>query len=450
MSLYVDQSFEESNWQQSCYPIHTLNNNHALPEEEWFLEPAALELLDSEENPYLLMDYSNNLHETVFLPGPLPPPHQSIEDLNNPLLLSKKPKNLALVKKAPSKQLCRSNMAQQPFYYPYRDKIVVTGKQIMTDTHRVSNTSVPHTSCSTTTYDNSTTTPPLNYTTSPYSSAAAYIDNNTNTNNCCTQSSPVAQVPSISGTSAFDQVDYYNSSSSCFEPIYYTSDVSLCQDYGSNTVTTSEKSVDDWIQYLYSDDEGCPSYEEEPLGLNCDSLFPEFAEEDLTMLDTILAEETFSDKVDLPFLPQQQDMPAGSSAASPQYHYLPEEAQPQQSQPQVIQYIPIAPKPSGYPAQSLSPTSSTSSTTTTTTENTRSRKRQRIEFNNSEEEYRIKRDLNNKASAKSRQKKREQQEHMKLEKVRLESRNRQLKNEVEEFERQIATLKDILYSKIKK
>uniref|UniRef100_A0AC35FWV8 BZIP domain-containing protein n=1 Tax=Panagrolaimus sp. PS1159 TaxID=55785 RepID=A0AC35FWV8_9BILA len=298
---------------------------------------------------------------------------------------------------------------------------------------------------------NSTTTPPLNYT-SPYSSAAApaYID--TNYISCTQQSSPVAQVPSISGIS-FDQVDY--NSSSCFEPIYYTtntSDVSLCQDnfYG-NTVTTSEKSVDDWIQYLHSDDEeGCsPSYEQESLGINCDSLFPEFAEEDLTMLDTILAEETFSDSVTLPFHPQQQDMPAGSSAASPQYQYLPEE-QPQQSQ--AIQYIPIAPKPADFqPAQSQSPTSSTSSSTTTTDKtNQRSRKRQRIVFNNSEEEYRIKRDLNNAASAKSREKKRQHQEFMKLEKVRLESRNRQLKNEVEEFERQIATLKDILYSKIKK
>jgi hypothetical protein len=446
LSLYVDQSFEESNWQQSCYPIQSLN--HAHPDEEWILEPAAYGLPESEENPFMLMD-SNNLHETVFLPGPLPPLQQSKNALNNTQFLMSKKKNLAPVM-APSKQFCHSNMAQQPFYYPYRDKIVVTGKQIVTDTHCIANTSVPHPSCSTT-YDNSTTTPPLNYT-SPYSSAAApaYID--TNYISCTQQSSPVAQVPSISGTS-FDQVDY--NSSSCFEPIYYntnTSDVSFCQDnfYG-NTVTTSEKSVDDWIQYLHSDDEeGCsPSYEQETLGINCDSLFPEFAEEDLTMLDTILAEETFSDSVSLPFHPQQQDMPAGSSAASPQYQYLPEE-QPQQSQ--VIQYIPIAPKPADFqPAQSQSPTSSTSSSTTTTDNtNQRSRKRQRIVFNNSEEEYRIKRDLNNAASAKSREKKRQQQEFMKLEKVRLESRNRQLKNEVEEFERQIATLKDILYSKIKK
>lgn len=128
------------------------------------------------------------------------------------------------------------------------------------DTQCISNTSVPH--ASTNIYDSTTT--PLNYNTSPYSSAAAYT-------NCCTQSSPVAQVPSISGT-AFDQVDY--NSSNCFEPIYYSTDV--CQDYG-NTATTSEKSVNDWIQYLHSDDEGTSF--EEPLGINCDTLFPEFVEE---------------------------------------------------------------------------------------------------------------------------------------------------------------------------
>jgi len=324
------------------------------------------------------------------------------------------------MKNAPvaSKQLYQSNMAQQPSCYPYRDKIVATGQQIIQDSHCITSSVTPDTS--TCFYDST-----VNYT-SPYSSSA-YIDSN------CIQSSPVAEVPSVSSYS-FDNI------SNSFEPIYYT-DLSTCPEYNNtNNSTSSEKSVNDWIQYLHSDEEGTSF--DESLGVNnCDTLFPEFGEDDLSMLDTILAEETFLEEFE-PSQPQQ-DMPAGSSA-SPQYQYLPEQ---QQQQPSVSHYIPIAPKPIDYqPSQQPSPTSSTSSTTTKSS----SRKRQRIDFQNPEEEYRIKRNLNNIASARSRQKKREQQEFMKQEKVRLESRNRQLKNEVEEYERQIATLKEILYSKIKK
>jgi hypothetical protein len=305
---------------------------------------------------------------------------------------------------------------------------VATGKQIIQDSHCVNSLAGPDTS--TCFYDST-----VNYT-SPYSSA--YIDSN------CIQSSPVAEVPSISSTS----FDYNNS----FEPIYYT-DLSTCPDYyntnnnfnNNNNASSCEKSVDDWIQYLHSDEEGNTSFDESfGVNNNCDTLFPEFGEDDLSMLDTILAEENFLEEFE-PVQPQQ-DMPAGSSA-SPQYQYLPEQ---HNQEPSVSHYIPIAPKPSDYQQQQQpSPTSSSSSSTTKST-TTSSRKRQRIEFSNSEEEYRIKRNLNNIASARSRQKKREQQEFMKQEKVRLETRNRQLKNEVEEYDRQIATLKEILYSKIKK
>jgi hypothetical protein len=296
---------------------------------------------------------------------------------------------------------------------------VVTGQQILTDSNCITSAAgLPDTSSSF--YDST-----VNYNTSPYSSA--YIDSS-----CCIQSSPVAEVPSISSTS-------FDNNTNSFEPIYYTDlPTSSCypeyNNNNNNNTSSSEKSVDDWIQYLHSDEEGTSSFEE-PLGLS-DNLFPEFGEDDLSMLDTILAEENFLEEFE-PSQPQQ-DMPAGSSA-SPQYQYLPE-------QPTVSHYIPIAPRPADYQPSQPSPTSSTSSSTTKSS----SRKRQRIEFQNPEEEYRIKRNANNLASAKSRQKKREQQEFMKQEKVRLESRNRQLKNEVEEYERQIATLKEILYSKIKK
>jgi hypothetical protein len=371
---------------------------------------------------------SNNHFTNVFLTGPLQPPPMPMANTNQLQFRKAKKMNVLAPNQnaavvAASKLQYQSNMVQQPSCYPYRDKIVVTGKQIIQDSHCVTSLAGPDTS--TCFYDST-----VNYT-SPYSSA--YIDSN------CIQSSPVAEVPSISSTS-FDN-------NNSFEPIYYT-DLSTCPDYyntnNNNNNTSSEKSVDDWIQYLHSDEEGNTSFDES-FGVNnsnCDTLFPEFGEDDLSMLDTILAEENFLEELE-PSQPQQ-DMPAGSSA-SPQYQYLPEQ---HIQQPSVSHYIPIAPKPSDYQEQQPSPTSSTSSSTTKST--TTNRKRQRIEFSNSEEEYRIKRNLNNIASARSRQKKREQQEFMKQEKVRLESRNRQLKNEVEEYDRQIATLKEILYSKIKK
>lgn len=118
----------------------------------------------------------------------------------------------------------------------------------------IASASTPHTSL----YDSTT----LNYT-SPYTSA--YTDSS------CIQSSPVAVVPSISSTS-FDQVDYQ--SSSFFEPIYYT-EVSSSQEYN---VASSEKSVDDWVQYLHSDDEGT-SFDDSLVINNIDTLFPEFDEE---------------------------------------------------------------------------------------------------------------------------------------------------------------------------
>jgi len=111
------------------------------------------------------------------------------------------------------------------------------------------------------------------------------------------------------------------------------------------------------------------------------------------------------------------------------------------SQSPASQFVPIAPKPAGY-LQPQIPVPEVSESGT--------RKRRKFDYSSPEQEYLIKRQLNNEASAKSRAKKRAKIEATKLECTQLEARNRELKDTVAELERQVATLRDILYSNIKK
>lgn len=124
------------------------------------------------------------------------------------------------------------------------------------------------------------------------------------------------------------------------------------------------------------------------------------------------------------------------------------------------QYIPIAPKPqmiylysndvTSHSTQQVRYPSTSESASLSTVDDSAPRKRRRLEFSSREEEYIVKRQLNNEASARSRAKRRQLVEATKVECANLESRNRELKDMVAEYESQISTLKDILYSKLKK
>lgn len=65
-----------------------------------------------------------------------------------------------------------------------------------------------------------------------------------------------------------------------------------------------------------------------------------------------------------------------------------------------------------------------------------------------DEDYRTKRDKNNKASQISRQKKKDKVEQQKFESIELTRRNEELKLEVETLEQQIATMRAVLMDSI--
>lgn len=188
-----------------------------------------------------------------------------------------------------------------------------------------------------------------------------------------------------------------------------------------------EKSVSELVDYLLSDDD-CQAYVfEKDLGLES-AVFTNFEDIDTSFMDDLMTAEPQVYQMQEQFVAYPSSSPSAMSAGS---------------QSPVSQFVPIAPKPAVYP-QSQSQMSASESS------ESGSRKRRTHHFSSPQEEYLVKRQLNNEASAKSRAKKRAKIEAAKVECVELETRNRELKDTVAELERQVATLKDILYSKIKK
>ena len=222
----------------------------------------------------------------------------------------------------------------------------------------------------------------------------------------------VPQVPSIPSDPG-----YGYSVSPCqgteFEHIHYTQS---CE---------QEKSVGQLLDYLLSDDDVQACDFGKDLEFEA-SAFNNFEDIDPSFMNEVMASE-----------PQEYHIQEQASlypSISPSMGSVP-------SQSPHSQFVPIAPKPAVYPQAQIFVAEETESG---------QRKRRKLHFSSPEEEYLVKRQLNNEASAKSRAKKRARIEAAKVECVGLEARNRELKDTVAELERQVATLKDILYSKIQK
>ncbi|KAE9556745.1 hypothetical protein FO519_000151 [Halicephalobus sp. NKZ332] len=212
------------------------------------------------------------------------------------------------------------------------------------------------------------------------------------------------------------------------EPSYGYS-VSPCQAAEFESVSYGQdcqqgKSVSELVDYLLSDDDGQPSTFE--FG---NSVFDCFDEIDPSFVEDLMATE-----------PQEYQSHEQMIAYSSSSSSMSSSSSPPNSQSPVSQFVPIAPKPAIYQQPQV--------VESTVVEGS-SKKRRTFHFSSAEEEYLVKRKLNNEASAKSRAKKRAKVEAIRSECTELEARNRELKDTVMELERQVATLKDILYSKIK-
>lgn len=249
----------------------------------------------------------------------------------------------------------------------------------------------------------------------------------------------VAPVPSTAesspvGTSLFED----------FEPIY--------NDYIYTSENDKLTSIDQWKDYLHSDDASFA---------NIPTTAADALAEDLSWLeeeiDQNLINEFMTDPSFCPELqPQQILQPEPQQQQILEYVYYEQPASSSSSSSSSAttspntSYVPIAPRPASQSPQSASNTVSPVNCFNIPPIPSDRKRRKPMTFSSAEEEYAVKRQLNNIASARSRQKKKEEIERRKVELVQLESRNRELKGQFEEYERQITTLKTILYSTIQK
>uniref|UniRef100_A0A7E4UVH6 BZIP domain-containing protein n=1 Tax=Panagrellus redivivus TaxID=6233 RepID=A0A7E4UVH6_PANRE len=246
----------------------------------------------------------------------------------------------------------------------------------------------------------------------------------------------VPPVPSTAGSSPLGTSFFGD-----FEPIY--------NDYFYTTESDKLASVDQWKDYLHSED---AAFADVPTTA-ADALA-----EDLSWLEEEIDQNLINEFMADPYFcvepqPQQTFQPEPQQQVEYIYYEQPQSSSSSASASPTSNYVSIAPRPASQ-SQSPQPASSTVSPAPSAFNippvPTDRKRRKPMTFSSAEEEYAVKRQLNNIASARSRQKKKDEVERRKTELLQLESRNRELKGQFEEYERQIETLKTILYSKIQK
>jgi len=325
----------------------------------------------------------------VFLTGPPPPPPPNLAS-TNPLLAEQELYQSSLLEYP-------SESVRQSLHWNCRAKIVAT--PTVTTPSTISKAPYEATQVPQPTVFDSSHSPVQRYSSPPY--CPQYESYGLPTS--------VPQVPSVPSDPGYG---YSVSPSQGVEYVDYTQS---CQ---------QGKSVSDLVDYLLSDDDAQAYAFDKNLEFSA-PMFNNFDNFDPSLVDEFLTMDPQGCQAQEQVVLYPSSSPSTSSRTS---------------QSPVSQFVPIAPKPAGY-FQPQVPVPEVSESGT---------RKRRFNYSSPEEEYLIKRQLNNEASAKSRAKKRAKIEATKLECTQLEARNRELKDTVAELERQVATLKDILYSNIKK